>query len=37
MSFYVAEALLFALVVVGGPWLAATVNDAPAEDRKALG
>ena len=27
MSFHIAEVLLFSLIVVGGPWLAATVND----------
>ena len=35
MSFHIAEALLFTLVVVGGPWLAATVNDRPAEEPEA--
>ena len=31
MAFHVAEAFLFTLIVVGGPWLAVTVNDAPEE------
>lgn len=35
MSFQIAEVLLFTLIVVGGPWLAATVNDRPGEGAEA--
>ena len=35
MSFHIAEVLLFTLIVVGGPWLAVTVNDHPAEEAEA--
>ena len=31
MAFHLAEAFLFTLIVVGGPWLAVTVNDVPEE------
>lgn len=27
MSYQIAEVLLFTLIVIGGPWLAVTVND----------
>ena len=27
MAFHVAEVFLFTLIVIGGPWLAVTVND----------
>ena len=35
MSYHIAEVLLFALIVVGGPWLAVTVKDHSADEAKA--